>query len=337
MIVTNCTTRAPITLEAVPFAMKLMLHCHYNVYHPLNLDGLHSLLGEFIDASRSGDWNSLVESTIAVDFPDGIRRAKIRTTNSQFPALDRTNSIFTNGYEPQVGTLLDRLIPDDGVFCDIGANWGYFSIYTASRPTFRGEIHAFEPIPDSFADLFGIVKDMGLEPIIHCHNTALSNVDGQTTMTISNNFSGMAKISAEENGLPVTLKRLDDFGFSKVDFMKIDVEGHEGEVILGASALIEAHHPFIVLEDWYDLQSTAERDPNHATALLENMGYQLFAPYWIKSDGSYLSALIGDDSDQQLALIPFIYTVGRSKLVTCLNIIACHHTRVDEMTAALTQ
>ena len=38
------------------------------------------------------------------------------------------------GYEPELAHLLDYLVPDTGVFLDVGSNRGYFSIYLATRP-----------------------------------------------------------------------------------------------------------------------------------------------------------------------------------------------------------
>ena len=50
-------------------------------------------------------------------------------------------------YEPETSALLDRLVGDDGVFFDVGANWGGYSVLIAARPTFHGTVHTFEPFP----------------------------------------------------------------------------------------------------------------------------------------------------------------------------------------------
>ena len=46
-----------------------------------------------------------------------------------------------------------------------------------------------------------------------------------------------------------TSKRLDDYNFLNVDYIKIDVEGHELKVIKGAIATIEKYNPVIVIEE----------------------------------------------------------------------------------------
>lgn len=46
----------------------------------------------------------------------------------------------------------------------------------------------------------------------------------------------------------VTLARLDDFAFDDVDFIKIDVEGHEEKVIVGGWKTIAAYRPLLLVE-----------------------------------------------------------------------------------------
>lgn len=46
----------------------------------------------------------------------------------------------------------------------------------------------------------------------------------------------------------VQVKRLDDFGIADVDFIKIDVEGHELEVLKGGAATIERYRPVLLME-----------------------------------------------------------------------------------------
>src|ERR1700733_4301489 len=96
--------------------------------------------------------------------------ARISTFRPRYPfALDRgpdaerlhahdANARF--GHEPELAHLIDLLVPDDGVFLDVGSNFGYFSIYLGTRPKFRGHIHAFEPIAGSFAGLRDMVNSL---------------------------------------------------------------------------------------------------------------------------------------------------------------------------------
>src|SRR4030095_1104883 len=80
--------------------------------------------------------------------------------NTQFQALYRAD--FAPGYEPELTALFDVIMPETGVFYDVGSNWGFFSLFVASKPGFRGKILAFEPFPSTFADLASTVKQAGL-------------------------------------------------------------------------------------------------------------------------------------------------------------------------------
>ena len=337
MIILNGTPRTPILLEEYPFGLRLMLHKFYPHYHPMNAEAIEWLLAHFIEASTTGHWNELVTGSISVTFPDGVRRASIRTTNSQFTALDRSNRLeFANGYEPATGALLDKLVPEDGVFCDIGANWGYFTLYLATRPSFHGTIHAFEPIPDSFGDLNGLIAELGLKGIAHAHNVALSDAAGKATMTVPNHFSGMAKLGASDGGLSVTLTTLDKLGLERVDFLKIDAESHEREVIEGGREIIAAHRPYILFEDSFDAAAFVAAGPRHISALLGELGYSLFLALWLRPDGKLYPVLADDPATQKLALFPLDYAQGRSVLPGHTNLLACHNSRLAEMAALLT-
>ncbi|RAU23445.1 hypothetical protein CU669_04810 [Paramagnetospirillum kuznetsovii] len=96
--------------------------------------------------------------------PDGPRRIGFNARNTQFGALYQPQSQPL--YEAETSALLDLLVGDDDCFVDIGANWGWYSLLVASRPGFKGKIHAFEPFPSTFSDLIGGVRGAGLESMI---------------------------------------------------------------------------------------------------------------------------------------------------------------------------
>jgi hypothetical protein len=52
--------------------------------------------------------------------------------------------------------------------------------------------------------------------------------------------------------VPVQTRTLDSFALEHVDFMKIDVEGHELAVLRGASETLARHRPWLVVEAWED-------------------------------------------------------------------------------------
>ena len=98
------------------------------------------------------------------------------------------------GHEPELAHLLDRHVPDGGVFLDVGANAGYFSVYLATRPNFHGTVHAFEPVATTFETLQKIVTALKCDDIVVCHRSAASDKIGTTKMSVPSPNSGLSSI-----------------------------------------------------------------------------------------------------------------------------------------------
>ncbi len=337
MILVNKQLRNPYKLINAPFAFRLSLHKFYQRYHPVTEIALNELYNDFISAASSYDFESLINGELHVNFEDDVRITTLRMTNSQYAVFDKSNIEYTYGYEPSTALLIDNLTSDKSVFCDIGANWGYFTAYLASKKNFQGIIHSFEPVPSSFSDLTQLVTDLNLGDRVQVYNKALSDTAGEVNMTIPNNFSGMAKISDgyDVRGITVSKIRLDDAGISDVDLIKIDVEGHEREVILGAISLINNSKPYILFEDAFDQNKYDNEGDMHISNILARMGYELFLARWLRSDGSLHPLLVGDTSAQKLALIPINYPVGRKICPELTNLVACHKSKIDKLKEAL--
>jgi FkbM family methyltransferase len=135
--------------------------------------------------------------------------------------------------------LRHYLRPGD-IFYDIGANAGGFAVYAAS---FGCRVVAFEPIPHAFARLHENatenLPDCSIEPV----NVALGRESGTLEMTTAFG-TGNHVLKAEESGpsVQVSVTTLDAFVRERPcpRFLKLDVEGHELEVLLGAQALLAA-------------------------------------------------------------------------------------------------
>jgi len=82
---------------------------------------------------------------VRVETPAGSRTILFCACNTQFGTLYMPQNKPI--YEPETSALLDRLVGDDDVFFDVGANWGWYSVLIAARPTFHGTVHTFEPFP----------------------------------------------------------------------------------------------------------------------------------------------------------------------------------------------
>ncbi len=141
-----------------------------------------------------------------------------------------------------------------GIFLDVGANVGNHSIFIAMAfPDAR--VIAFEPHPDAFALLAANVSLNRLNDRISIINKALSDTCQTTTIrTPAHNLGGSTlelnirgKSEAKYYDTCSTVIG-DNFLDTKVDFIKIDVEGHELKVLSGLSNTIERMRPKIFVE-----------------------------------------------------------------------------------------
>lgn len=149
------------------------------------------------------------------------------------------------GAEAEMARHLDA----KGVFIDVGAHIGYYSLYM--RPLVR-EVHAFEP--DS-RTLRHLRNNLDRHPGMHVHAEAVSDRPGKASFTLDRHaeLSRMEATTpgAEGNRTEVTVVSLDEFAepaHLAVTGIKIDVEGNDYLVLQGANRLVDRCQPLILTE-----------------------------------------------------------------------------------------
>ena len=148
---------------------------------------------------------------------------------------------WNKSYEKEETLFVSGFLKPDHVCFDVGANVGYFTLLMASRVT-AGEIHSFEPIPFCYHMLSCSIHLNGFANVI-TNNCAVGEIDGEATFYISGDsaFSSMIP-HAEARRLTVAVTSIDKYvrsrNIKKIDFLKIDVEGAELQVVLGATELL---------------------------------------------------------------------------------------------------
>ena len=190
--------------------------------------------------------------------------------------------VATLGWSPQGADFLAflRLVPDDGVVLDVGANVGFTTVALARRAG-RGVVHAFEPSPVAFGALERTISRHRLRNVV-THPLALGSADGTIEMVtpidgasrlpaLSHVVSGSASAVGERFVAPCrTLDGAVDWASGpRVTAMKIDVEDHEYHVLVGGRRLIAAHRPLVFCELW----ETENR--SRSLALARELGYEV--------------------------------------------------------------
>jgi len=157
---------------------------------------------------------------------------------------------ISGSLEPEL-LHLDEYVAETRTAIDIGANTGMYT-YALSKRFER--VVAFE-INEKIT---GPIRDYnrGNIELMHC---GLSSHAGraQFYIPVAGGMEQAGWASLNRDNLPgadrliefeVELKPLDEFGLTNVDFVKIDVEGHEVEVFKGAAETISKWRPMVLVE-----------------------------------------------------------------------------------------
>jgi FkbM family methyltransferase len=153
---------------------------------------------------------------------------------------------------PLLISLAGLLGPDD-TFLDIGANVGFYSsILSRMKNIFPcTAFHAFEVNPQTAQRLRRSLASREVK----IHEYGLSDRNGEIIFTRAETSGRFHATGAanDAKGVPYPVRRLDDCGIEGNSLvMKIDVEGHEFEVLKGAEAIFAAKRVKAVYVDGYD-------------------------------------------------------------------------------------
>lgn len=158
---------------------------------------------------------------------------------------------------------------------DIGANIGSFTQLFSILCGSKGEVHCFEPIPETYQILSEKIKN--LKNVIS-NNLAAGDANMQMVMNYDINDSEKASLvetNTNKKSCKVKLIRLDDYmsemNLKRLDFIKCDVEGYELQTLKGMKNTLEAFHPQISLEVTISHQKRVEM-----IDLLKSLGYDYF-------------------------------------------------------------
>lgn len=157
-----------------------------------------------------------------------------------------------------------NLTKDDSVVFDVGANFGYYGLVAAHQCK-RGSIFFFEPNPDLVRCIRRSIAVNVLRKRAKIVAAAVGAVKGQVQLTIPGDYLGSSSVQLTEQHLvgqvtadeirylSVEMVTLDSYvaeqKLSRVDVVKIDVEGLEPEVYAGMQSIIrENREMFLLLE-----------------------------------------------------------------------------------------
>ena len=155
-----------------------------------------------------------------------------------------------------------KFLKKDSVVIDAGANIGVFSVF-ASLLAPRGQVYAFEPVKKTYEVL---KKNTAAFPCITALHQGLGKEEKMEEILTSSGSAGMSALADSElavknkrffNGTEkveiTTLDRaMEKENIPRVDFIKIDTEGYEAQVLEGARRTIQKWKPIIAMSAYHN-------------------------------------------------------------------------------------
>ncbi|PHQ16218.1 FkbM family methyltransferase [Marinobacter profundi] len=144
--------------------------------------------------------------------------------------------------------VLKNIIPPGAKVVDIGANVGYYTLLFSSLVGSKGRVIAFEPIPETF-DLLSNNVTASAAQNVTLVNGAVSTDTQEVDFTIpeENLFQSHMVPEGDIHVMSFPLRSFLPESWS-LDFLKIDAEGCDEEIIKSSIGVINAHRPFVMAE-----------------------------------------------------------------------------------------
>ncbi len=179
---------------------------------------------------------------------------------------------------------LAGFIPEGGVIFDIGAHFGYLAKEFAVIHNGSCMVHCFEPVPYTRSILERVVDRF---QNVHIESRALSNQAGHMKLSIPIKESGRLGIGLAHFGdevrrdyivEPVETLTLDAYvaeqGLARLDFVKMDVEGAEFQILQGAEKTLKELRPHVYCELISTSTARMGYKPETVFDFLTNLGYR---------------------------------------------------------------
>ena len=233
--------------------------------------------------------------------------------------------IFLDGTvtaEEQERSLLSLLVPEGGTAIDVGAHLGIYTVTLARLVGPRGLVVAYEPCPDDLRVNTSTQPQVIVRPFAVCDVDRPVLFRKERSAALSRIVTANAPSPPDFSVAGVTLDaEIARLRLSNIDFLKLDVEGGEGQALSGAAKLLSGSSPPVILFEW--VPGFHERWTRSALAALRDIagnGWRLFRVGW----GQSTREIIGFDEPLEAANI-FGFPPCRTDALTRF----LEHTKVD--------
>ena len=238
--------------------MKQNFVCFNNMVHKNTL--------KFI--LKHGGFNKIIRATYFF-INDKIKRSNINFEKNKlilgkykFQTIEKDEGISTElqiyqSHEPLTTHLMIKELKQNMVCVDLGSNIGYYAVIESNIIGESGKIFAIEPSPVNFPILKLNLENQKKNNFL-AYNIAIGdkNEDMEFIISAKSNWSKIRmnneKINPEDKIIKIPVKTLDSFvqenDIEKIDILRMDVEGFEYNIIVGANNVLEKYKPKIFVE-----------------------------------------------------------------------------------------
>jgi len=220
----------------------------------------------------------------------------IRTSAGRW-LFERDDGIYKSHLEAGDISHLRPFVRPGSVVIDVGANVGFFTRKFAGWVSDGGKVLAIEPEPVNVESLRRTVARAGLNSVVEIIEAVAAESEGEHHLVVNPDHPGDHRIG--ETGLKVRSTTIDSLvawnGWQTVSLMKIDVQGAEELVLVGAEETLERFHPalFVEVDD-----NALRRLGSNANRLLDFLWTRGYLPHRLNKSG--VPSLISFDSINNL-------------------------------------
>lgn len=228
--------------------------------------------------------------------------------------------MFAGIHEPELFELMRRVIAPGAVCVDVGANVGAVTLGMAELVGNSGRVVAFEPGPLLFDRLLANLQmNPEISPRVTAAQLGLSERPGCLIWKEDPTVPGNAHLHHAQHaeGIAVPVTTIDayfcEFPIPRLDFVKIDVESMEKEVLHGGRNTWRKYRPIIFFETLPSVrESRGDQHFPGIEAFLADLGFALCKP----GKAGSLTPTTADDLDLNTVAVP------RERLGSLLNLAA---------------
>ena len=205
------------------------------------------------------------------------------------------DAIFAGNFEEAERQFVERFLRPGMIVLDIGAHHGFYTLLASRKVGKKGKVIAFEPSPRERRRLVRHLRINGCSNV-RVEALALAAKEEETTLFVvkgrETGLNSLRPPKADEplETISVTVTTLDGYleqkGIAAVDFIKMDVEGAELEVLKGATHLLSRPPRPVILSEVQDIRT--ESFGYRAKDILEFLHQRNFHWFKIRRDGKLL-------------------------------------------------